>query len=78
MPSSSTPSSVPSFKPRSAEQTLTEAAKICPRVKQTDRSSLSTKAYNALNESAIEGLSTKFQLMTSTEKKMRNWLEHIH
>ena len=62
-----TPSSVPSFKPQSKERTLTKAAKNPHRVNQADRPSLSTKAYNVLHESEIEGLSTKFQLVTSTK-----------
>ena len=65
--SGTTPSSVPTFKPRSTKRTLLEAAKIRPCVKQADRVSLSSKAYDALHESATEGLSTKFQLMTSTK-----------
>ena len=58
MLSSSTPLSVPSFKPQSTEQNLTEAAKVCPQVKQEDGSSLSTKAYDALHEATVKGLST--------------------
>ena len=64
--SGTTPSSVPTFKPRSTKQTSIEAAKIHPQVKQTDCASLSSKAYDALHESATEGLATKFQSMTST------------
>ena len=69
MSSSTTPipSSVPSFKPQSKERTLTKAAKIRPQDNQADCSSLSTKAYDRLHKSAIEGLLTKFQLVMSTK-----------
>ena len=62
-----TPTSVPSFTPRSTQRSNTAAAAIRPRVKQEDRSSLSTKAYDTLQASAVESLSSKFDLMSSAE-----------
>ena len=58
------PTSVPSFTPRASQRSDIAAAAIRPRVKQTDYASLSTKAYDALQSSAVKSLTSKFNLMS--------------
>ena len=61
-----TPSTVPSFTPKSSARTRIDAGAIRPKIKQTDRSALSSKAYDAHQSLAVETLTTKFDLMTTT------------
>ena len=58
------PTSVPSFTPRASQRSDNAAAAIRPHLKQTDRASLSTKAYDALQSSAVKSLTSKFDLMS--------------
>ena len=67
-----TPTSVPTFTPRSLQQSSTEAAAIRPQVKQADWSSLSSKAYDSLQAAAVEGITTKFDLMISINNADQN------
>ena len=62
----STPSSVPSFTPKSSAHTSADAGAIRPKIKQTDRAALQSKAYDAHQALAVEALTTKFDLMTTT------------
>ena len=61
-----TATSVPSFTPKQTACSTINASAIQPKVKQEDCASLSLKAYDTHHASAVETLTTKFDLVTAT------------
>ena len=62
-----TPSTVPSFTPQvTTARAMTAVSNVHPRIKQDERNTLSKKEKDALQTSATETLSNKFNLMTVT------------